>query len=100
MFDALPKAKSLSGDRGYDSDWFRKALIEKGIEPCIPPKKNRKIQHDYDHALYKKRHKRSSAGDGACFMLPIAKAIPEAVRRLQFWAAWPTPQGQAPHLKT
>jgi putative transposase len=55
--DALPKAKSLTGDRGYDSDWFRKALIEKGIEPCIPPKMNRKIQHDYDQALYKKRHK-------------------------------------------
>jgi putative transposase len=57
MVDALPKAKSLTGDRGYDSDWFRKALIEKGIEPCIPPKKNRKIQHPYDEALYKKRHK-------------------------------------------
>ena len=57
MLDALPKAKSLTGDRGYDSDWFRNALIEKGIEPCIPPKKNRKIQHDYDQALYKKRHK-------------------------------------------
>ena len=28
MLDALPKAKSLTGDRGYDSDWFRNALIE------------------------------------------------------------------------
>ena len=57
MLDALPPAKSMTADRGYDSDWFRNALIEKGIEPCIPPKKTRKTQHHYDLALYKKRHK-------------------------------------------
>ncbi len=51
MLPALQQAKSLTGDRGYDSDWFRKASIERGVEPCIPPKKNRKIQHDYDKAL-------------------------------------------------
>jgi len=45
MLDALPLASSLTGDRGYDSDCFRKALIERGIEPCIPPKRNRNIQH-------------------------------------------------------
>ena len=53
----LPHAKSLTGDKGYDSDAFRKALIEKGIEPCIPPKRNRKQPQPYDEALYKKRHK-------------------------------------------
>jgi putative transposase len=57
MLPALPKAKSLTGDKGYDSDAFRNALMEKGIKPCIPPKKNRKIQHPYDKKLYKKRHK-------------------------------------------
>jgi putative transposase len=57
MLAALPKAKSLTGDRGYDSDAFRNALMAKGIEPCIPPKKNRKVQHAYDEKLYKKRHK-------------------------------------------
>jgi transposase len=50
-------SKSLTGDKGYDSDSFRKALIEKGIEPCIPPGKNRKCPQHYDEALYKKRHK-------------------------------------------
>jgi putative transposase len=55
MLDALPVAKFLTGDRGYDSDC--EALIGKGIVPCIPPKRTRKIQHDYDQALYKKRHK-------------------------------------------
>jgi transposase len=57
MLTALPKAATLTGDKGYDSDWFRQALIEMGIEPCIPPKKNRKVQIDYDESLYKKRHK-------------------------------------------
>ncbi|MBT3550371.1 MAG: transposase [Rhodospirillaceae bacterium] len=38
----LPPAKHLLADRGYDADWFRDALKNKGIKPCIPPKKNRK----------------------------------------------------------
>jgi transposase len=57
MLDALPAAKSLTGDRGYDSDFFRNSLIELGITPCIPPRKTRKTPIDYDKALYKKRHK-------------------------------------------
>ena len=57
VLDALPPAKTLLADRGYDADWFRKALKEKGITPCIPPKKNRKTQHKYDAKLYKQRHK-------------------------------------------
>ena len=57
IVDALPLAKHLLADRGYDADWFRGALKDKGIEPCIPPKKNRKIQIEYDKTLYKQRHK-------------------------------------------
>ena len=53
----LPKAKELLADRGYDADWFREALLEKGVTPCIPSKKNRKIQIAYDKQLYKQRHK-------------------------------------------
>ena len=53
----LPLAKHLLADRGYDADWFREALESKGIKPCIPPKKNRKIQIEYDKTLYKQRHK-------------------------------------------
>ena len=55
--DALPPAKHLLADRGYDSAWFRKALTAKGIIPCIPSRKNRKVQYDYDKTLYKQRHK-------------------------------------------
>ena len=57
LMDALPDAKELLADRGYDADWFRDALLAKGITPCIPPKKNRKMHAYYDKNLYKQRHK-------------------------------------------
>jgi IS5 family transposase len=48
MIDALLQAKELLGDKGYDADWLRQALAERGIEACIPSKSNRKtsIEHD------------------------------------------------------
>jgi len=55
--DNIPAAKYLLADRGYDADWFRDGLQEKGIMPCIPSKKNRKHQINYDKTLYKQRHK-------------------------------------------
>ncbi len=57
MLEALPKAKAMLGDRGYDADWFRAALIRKGIVPCIPSKANRKIPIDHDRMLYRQRHR-------------------------------------------
>jgi transposase len=57
MIDAFPKAKALLGDRGYDADWFRAALADRGIDACIPSKANRKAQIPHDIALYRRRHK-------------------------------------------
>jgi putative transposase len=57
LLRALPNAKEPLGDEGYDSDWFRTALVERGITPCIPPRSNRKVQHHYDKHLYRQRHK-------------------------------------------
>lgn len=57
VLDALPPAKTLIGDCGYDSDWFRDALTQKGIEPCIPSTKSRKVPYPYDKDLYRQRHK-------------------------------------------
>ena len=57
MLEALPKARELIADKGYDSDHFRAALLRRGTTPCIPPRKNRKIQHHYCRTLYKQRHK-------------------------------------------
>ena len=56
MIDAFPKAKALLGDRGYEADWFRAALIAHGITPCISPRTNRTVQIDYDKALHRPRH--------------------------------------------
>jgi transposase len=57
MLDALPRAKALLGDRGYDADWFRKALVERDITACIPSKKNRTVPIPHDPVLYRRRHK-------------------------------------------
>jgi transposase len=57
MLEALPLAKTLLADRGYDADWFRNALIAKGIAPCIPSKTNRKIPIPHDRLLYRQRHR-------------------------------------------
>lgn len=57
VLEALPSAATLIADRGYDSNWFRAALSDKGIEPCIPSTRSRKSPLHYDVALYKQRHK-------------------------------------------
>lgn len=57
MLDALPAAPALIGDKGYDSNWFRQALAEKGIAPCIPSNRTRKRSLPYDPVLYRQRHK-------------------------------------------
>ena len=57
MMQALPPAKAMLADRGYDADWFRDALTVRGITPCIPSKANRKIPIPHDKDLYRQRHK-------------------------------------------
>nr|WP_176488089.1 IS5 family transposase [Candidatus Regiella insecticola] len=49
-------AEYLLADKGYDSDNIIKKAEEAGMQIVIPPKKNRKIQREYDKALYKHRH--------------------------------------------
>jgi transposase len=43
LLDDLPKAQWMLADRGYDADWFRDALQQKGIKPCIPGRKSRSL---------------------------------------------------------
>ncbi|WP_156585765.1 transposase [Ensifer sp. Root31] len=57
MFQALPNAKSLLADKGYDADWFRDALAKLKIIVCIPSRANRKVPIPHDPVLYKQRHK-------------------------------------------
>ena len=56
MLPRLPRAKELLGDKGYDSNRFREALAERGIQSCIPSSKSRKVPLPYDKALYRQRH--------------------------------------------
>ena len=49
-------AETLLADRGYDINEILAYAISAGMEPVIPPKKNRKEQRDYDKYLYKLRH--------------------------------------------
>ena len=53
----LPAAEWLLGDRGYDADWFREALVNIGIKPCIPRRKSRSKAIKYDKRRYKKRNR-------------------------------------------
>ncbi len=47
---------SVVGDKGYDSDKAREHWLGRGIGVCIPPKRNRLVQHWYDKGLYRTRH--------------------------------------------
>ena len=53
----MPEAEWLLADRGYDADWYRKALKDKGIRVCIPDRKSRKKKIRFDCRRYK-RHNR------------------------------------------
>jgi transposase len=56
MLSSLPPAKALLADRGYDADWFRWALTDRDIQPCIPSRKGRKQAIPHDPVLYRRRH--------------------------------------------
>ena len=47
---------TVISDRGYDADHLRDRLAEIGANACIPPRRNRTIQYEYDTGLYKSRN--------------------------------------------
>jgi transposase len=49
-------AEHLLADRGYDTNAILEQAAKQGMKSVMPPKKNRKIQRDYDRYLYKLRH--------------------------------------------
>ena len=57
LLSSMPNGKVLLADKGYDADWFRDALTDRGIEACIPSKSNRKIHIPHDKDRYRNRHK-------------------------------------------
>lgn len=57
LLNSLPPAGHMLADRGYDADCYREALENKGIEPCIPSRKGRKVPIPHDATRYRERHK-------------------------------------------
>jgi len=49
-------AEWLLADRGYDSNEIIAKALSQNTIAVIPPKKNRKVQREYDEYLYKLRH--------------------------------------------
>jgi len=49
-------AEWLLADRGYDSNKIIEQAVSQGMNVVIPPKKNRRVQRDYDKYLYQLRH--------------------------------------------
>jgi transposase len=57
LMGSLPVADWLIADRGYDADWFREALEDRGIRACIPGRKSRDKPVRYDKRRYKRRNR-------------------------------------------
>ena len=47
---------ALIGDKGFDNDWLRRELDDRGAVAVIPPKANRKTVIPCDFAMYRWRH--------------------------------------------
>jgi transposase len=43
MSGSLPKADWLLADKGYDADWLRNDLEDKGVWGCIPDRESPRI---------------------------------------------------------
>ncbi len=56
LLEKLPDAQSFLADGGYDANWLRKGLRDRGISPCIPSRITRKVAIEIDRKLYKKRN--------------------------------------------
>jgi transposase len=57
MLSSLPKAKVLEAARGYDADWLRWALADRGIARCIASRQGRHVSIPHDAVLYRRRHR-------------------------------------------
>ncbi|WP_410217882.1 IS5 family transposase [Paracoccus sp. (in: a-proteobacteria)] len=55
LLGSLPKADWLLAGQGYDADWIRRALQDKGTKACIPGRASRKKTMKYDKRRYTRR---------------------------------------------
>jgi transposase len=57
LLSSLPRADWLLADKGYDADWFREALKDRDIKPCIPGRRSRDKPVTNDKRRSKRRHR-------------------------------------------
>ena len=51
------KVSHVLADKGYDSDAIVEHVASLGAVAVIPPRRNRKVQREYDKDLYKQRNR-------------------------------------------
>ena len=57
LLSSPPKADWLLADKGHDADWFRDALKDRAIKPCIPGRSSRDKPVTHDTRRHKRRHR-------------------------------------------
>ena len=99
----------MLADRGYDADWYREVLEGRGITPCIPSRKGRKVAVPHGEARYRKRQDReqlrSPQGLEACrnTLRQVPKGLPVRMRsgrRRHVLAMNPGPKGWGKETKS
>ena len=53
---AIPEGLPLLMDKAYEDAETRQLVLDLGMTPVVPPKKNRLEPWEYDRALYRKRN--------------------------------------------
>jgi len=56
LIEGMPSYESVIGDKAYDSDAFREAIVSAGGVAVIPPRDSRTEPRPYDADLYKRRN--------------------------------------------
>ena len=88
-YDALMELHDINpdrllGDKGYDSDDIRNNSADRGIEPVIPPRSNRKTPIEYDREAYKRRNlieRCSIVSSSSVASQPDTRKLPEPISR-------------------
>jgi transposase len=57
MDEDAPDPETMIGDQGYDSDPLREDLEQRGADPVIPTKANRKVQRPVERKTYGLRNR-------------------------------------------
>lgn len=56
LLESLPSDARLLADRGYDADWIKDFVAERGAWANIPPKRNRRGPICFSPFLYRDRN--------------------------------------------